>query len=125
MILSKEELYAPLLAERERLCQELVSLDQQQTEVLTSAASEHAGYGNHLADDATDTFEHQKGLSLRNSVERQLQAVEAALARFERGEYGRCERCGEEIDLARLEAIPYTTLCLRCQRIKEMGTIRR
>jgi DnaK suppressor protein len=124
MILSKEELHAPLLAERERLREELASLDQQQTEFVARAESEHAGYGNHLADDATDTFEHQKHLSLRNSVERRRQAVEAALARFERDEFGLCERCDAEIDLARLEAIPYTTLCLRCQRIKEMGTPR-
>ncbi len=124
MILNKEELHAPLLAERDRLRQELASLNQQESEITNRVASESAGYGNHLADDATDTFEHQKLLSLRNSVERRLQAVEDALARFARGEYGLCERCGAEIDLARLEAIPYTTLCLRCQRIQEMGTRR-
>jgi len=124
MILSKEELYAPLLAERDRLRQELASLNQQESEIVSRATSESAGYGNHLADDATDTFEHQKILSLRNSVERRLWAVEEALARFERGEYGFCERCGAEIDLARLEAIPYTTLCLRCQRIQEMSSRR-
>jgi len=125
MILSKEELHAPLLADRDRLREELASLNQQEAEIISRSASEHAGYGNHLADDATDTFEHQKHLSLRNSVERRLQAVEEALARFEGGEYGICERCRVEIDLARLEAIPYTTLCLRCQRIKEMGSRRR
>jgi DnaK suppressor protein len=125
MILSKDELHAPLLAERDRLRKELASLEQEEVELASRAVSEHAGYGNHLADDATDTFEQQKHLSLRNSVQRRLQAVEDALARFERGVYGICERCDIEIDLARLEAIPYTALCLRCQRIKEMAPRRR
>lgn len=125
MILSKEELHTPLLAERDRLLAEIESLNQQESEIISRAASEHAGYGNHLADDATDTFEHQKHLSLRNSVDRRLRAVEEALARFERGEYGVCERCSMEIDLARLEAIPYTPLCLRCQRRAEMTPRRR
>ena len=93
MILSKEELHAPLLAERDRLQAEIESLNQEEAEIVSRAASEHAGYGNHLADDATDTFEHQKQLSLRNSVERRLRAVEEALTRFERGVYGICERC--------------------------------
>jgi len=125
MILSKQELHAPLVADRDRLQKELVSLNEREAEFTSRATSEHAGYGNHLADEATDTFEHEKHLSLRQSVERRLQAVEEALVRFARDEYGICERCGTEIDLARLEAIPYTTLCLRCQRIKEMGSPRR
>jgi RNA polymerase-binding protein DksA len=44
-----------------------------------------------------------------------LGQVDDALERMEKGTYGVCERCGEEIDYARLEAIPYATLCIRCQ----------
>ncbi|MBU0490855.1 MAG: TraR/DksA family transcriptional regulator [Chloroflexi bacterium] len=125
MILSKDELHAPLLAECDRLRDELAHLEEQDAEIAAGDVSEHTGYGNHLADDATETFEHEKRISLRKTVERRLRAVEEALGRFERGEYGLCERCGTEIDLARLEAIPYTSLCLRCQRIAEMAPRRR
>ena len=38
--------------------------------------------------------------------------VEKALARIESGEYGRCEVCGKEIPVERLEAVPWTTLCI-------------
>jgi DnaK suppressor protein len=46
---------------------------------------------------------------------RELQAVQDALARLKRGEYGECQTCGEEIPAARLEAMPQATLCVECQ----------
>lgn len=46
---------------------------------------------------------------------KELRAVEYALARLKRGEYGICQSCGKEIDPARLEALPYAVLCIDCQ----------
>ncbi len=40
--------------------------------------------------------------------------AETAVARFDAGDYGRCERCGEAIDLERLEAVPDTVTCRGC-----------
>ncbi len=74
------------------------------------------GYGNHMADDASEAFEQAKGLALRQNAEQLLVQVTDALARFEQGTYGTCEKCGTEIDPARLKALPYATLCLRCQQ---------
>ena len=45
----------------------------------------------------------------------ELSAIQDALARLKRGEYGFCERCGDEIPAARLEALPHAKLCLECQ----------
>ena len=45
----------------------------------------------------------------------ELKAIQDALARLKRGEYGYCQRCGEEISLRRLKAIPHATLCIDCQ----------
>src|SRR5262245_50999086 len=42
----------------------------------------------------------------------ELAAIDEALVRIERGEYGRCEECDEEIPVERLEALPSTTLCV-------------
>jgi DnaK suppressor protein len=47
-------------------------------------------------------------------VARELQHIEAALARIERGEYGLCLDCDEPIATGRLEANPSATLCIRC-----------
>ncbi|MCL7452612.1 MAG: TraR/DksA C4-type zinc finger protein [Anaerolineae bacterium] len=74
------------------------------------------GYGNHMADDASEAFEQAKELALHQNAQQLLSQVKSALTRFDQGTYGTCERCGEDIDPARLEALPYATLCLRCQQ---------
>ncbi len=87
--------------------------------VIAQAEAEggkNLGYGNHMADDATEAFEQAKDLALRQNAEQLLIKVQDALGRFEQGTYGICERCGVEIDPARLQALPYATLCLRCQQ---------
>jgi RNA polymerase-binding transcription factor DksA len=77
------------------------------------------GYGNHPADHATGQFEQLKSLALRQNLEALLAQVEEALNRWEQGIYGICERCGLEIDPARLTALLYATLCLRCKNYLE------
>jgi len=47
-------------------------------------------------------------------------AVNDALARIEKGTYGICQDCGEEIAFPRLEAFPTAELCVNCQRQREM-----
>jgi DnaK suppressor protein len=49
----------------------------------------------------------------------ELKAIQDALARLKRGEYGYCERCGDEIPPGRLEAMPQATLCVDCQARRE------
>ena len=113
MASKREKLKMRLEAERERLLNEL-----SQTNVVVER--ENLGYGNHMADDATEAFEQAKDLALRQNLERLLDQVEDALERFEEGTYGLCEQCGEEIDPARLKALPYATLCLSCQQHREI-----
>jgi len=45
---------------------------------------------------------------------RTLDEIESALTRMKKGEYGTCANCGAEIHQARLEALPWARLCLRC-----------
>lgn len=45
-----------------------------------------------------------------------LALVRAALQRIDRGEYGRCIDCGREINISRLEAVPWTPYCIDDQR---------
>ncbi len=83
---------------------------------IDSEGGKNLGYGNHMADDATEAFEQAKELALHENARQLLTQVTNALDRFEQGTYGVCERCKAEIDPARLEALPYATLCLRCQQ---------
>lgn len=79
-------------------------------------SDDNLGYGNHMADDATEAFEQAKDLALLQNAQRLLEQVRDAMERLDDGTYGKCESCGESIDPARLEALPYATLCLRCQQ---------
>jgi DnaK suppressor protein len=67
---------------------------------------------NHMADTATETYEREMDEGLEEDARGQLRQVENALARIDSGEYGRCESCGKEIPEERLEAVPWTTLCI-------------
>jgi DnaK suppressor protein len=72
-----------------------------------------------LADLGTDAFEQELTLSLMGNGKEVLEKVEAALKRIEDGSYGRCEDCGKEIPKARLDAIPYVELCVKCASREE------
>lgn len=50
---------------------------------------------------------------------RELIFIQQALARIEAGTYGRCESCNAIISAARLQVLPYATMCIKCQRQSE------
>jgi DnaK suppressor protein len=53
---------------------------------------------------------------LDEKEQRDIQAINRALARMELGEYGLCEVCGKGIEMERLEAIPWTSVCSKHAR---------
>ena len=68
----------------------------------------------HMADIATDNFEREFTLTLMESKDRTLEQIEEALECIEDGIYGVCEKCDAKIPKVRLNAIPYTILCVKC-----------
>lgn len=77
-----------------------------------------------LDSDPLDTGDHaqrDEGVDLLDHLDageqREVQAMDAALARIEAGTYGVCARCGDPISPRRLEAIPETTLCVTCAEL--------
>ena len=76
---------------------------------------EHSGYGDHLADGATELFEREKNIGLEQTLRRHLSQVEHAFAKIEDGTYGQCESCGRPITPERLDALPEATLCIQCK----------
>jgi RNA polymerase-binding protein DksA len=51
----------------------------------------------------------------------EIDAIDVAIDRMERGEYGSCESCEEPIDVARLEVLPTARLCTTCAEANERG----
>src|SRR6187551_3176696 len=73
-------------------------------------------YGSQAAA-ASQVFEQQRDLALREKEEQHLEAVQAALARLDAGTYGECTACGTRIPAERLEALPWAAFCIECQRL--------
>jgi DnaK suppressor protein len=71
------------------------------------------------ADRATLESDRNLLLRIRDRERKLLSKIYAAFDRIEKGTYGRCEECGEEIGLARLKARPVTTLCITCKSAQE------
>ena len=68
-----------------------------------------------LADQATGNNEVHIQLRLKQTDAKILQAIEEALGRVEQGTYGVCRDCGEPVAAARLNAIPWTRVCITCK----------
>src|SRR5512145_3111664 len=68
-----------------------------------------------LADQASGNNEVHIQLKLKQTDAKILQAIEEALWRMEKGTYGVCRDCGEAIAPARLNAIPWTRVCITCK----------
>lgn len=105
--------------ERKRLLDEIDDMNKRITDEGAYHDEESGGVGNHLADDASDTFEQEKFVALKRNLERILELVERALRKIDQGTYGVCERCGLPIDPERLAALPYATLDIRCKEREE------
>jgi RNA polymerase-binding protein DksA len=102
---------ARLLTERTRLLEEIdqaIEMPDQMT------------YGSQAAA-ASQVFEQERDLALRERASQHLEAVDASLARLDDGSYGTCVRCGRAIAPERLEALPWAAHCIECQTIIDRG----
>lgn len=106
-----ETFRARLTAERTRLAEEIgeaVEVPDQMT------------YGSQAAA-ASQVFDQQRDLALRDRAIQHLAQVEAALARIDDGMFGQCIRCAGEIAPARLDALPWAAHCIDCQTAIDRG----
>jgi len=101
-----------LKQERDQILLELERL----RDILKSEVDPDADEGD------PDLVEREKVMALMQTLDRRLESVDYALRQAQEGAYGICERCGQPIDPARLEAVPETTLCIKCKAIVERQT---
>lgn len=106
-------------AEKKVLLDELAEIGKGNLKVLQSEASGEVSYDEHLADSGTHTFERERDLSLENNIKDILSKIDAAMQKIKKSTYGICDRCGKEIDPARLKALPYANLCIDCKKLEE------
>ncbi|HEX9765816.1 MAG TPA: TraR/DksA C4-type zinc finger protein [Nitriliruptorales bacterium] len=109
---------------REQMQEERAELVEQIAELDASADVAQwrdAGFDDDAADSGSAAFERERAQSLAAHARSIIRQIDDAFERMEAGTYGICGRCGEPIEQARLEAIPYSTLCLDDKRREEMG----
>jgi DnaK suppressor protein len=94
-----------LLDERARLVSDVAE---------TIQAPGQMTYGSQAAA-ASQVFEQQRDLALRDRANQHLELVDAALTRLDAGAFGTCLRCGRPIAPERLRALPWAGHCIECQ----------
>lgn len=98
-------------------------LSQLTDEALRMGHAENSGNLSNLplhpADAATDNFDQEFDLSMIENEQGTLTMIDEALGRIEAGTYGQCAECGQMIAKPRLQALPYTPLCIDCARAME------
>jgi YteA family regulatory protein len=107
------ELKAYLLDEKKRVEESLKQNDNFGLDRghFHESMGELSSYDNHPADEGTELFEREKDIALEEHAKLEIANVNHALEAMDKGTYGKCEVCGLDIPIERLEALPTTTYC--------------
>ncbi len=107
-------LHQRLVAKRDALRKKLFEERQ-----ISKAAKNSVGdVGDAAADGASNELDSQ----LAALESRELRQIDRAISMIREGRYGICENCEHSIPIARLKAVPFTPLCVECQRkLEEFG----
>ncbi len=111
-MLPLEDLRAKLLAQRRELFRQAAQTEEDLLWLETDVEPEAMERGR------TETMVRLLDrLDEREKLE--IEAIDLALTRIETGSYGRCQGCGNDIPVARLQALPSATTCLACGVARE------
>ncbi|HEY5540719.1 MAG TPA: TraR/DksA C4-type zinc finger protein [Coriobacteriia bacterium] len=115
---ARADLVARLEEDLKRLEADIAEFDATQRDSLSEASGENE-YRDHMADQGSATFERELDMTLEENERNTLEQVRAAIERVKTGTYGTCSRCGADIPVARLNAMPTATLCIACKEAEE------
>jgi len=101
-----------LLNEREKVIKSIERTRSAESEIGAQKTEDEG-------DLATISQEKDILLCLHESVFTRLRFIQQGLTAIERGDYGECSRCGEDISTKRLEAVPWARTCISCQEATE------
>ncbi|MBV9929171.1 MAG: TraR/DksA family transcriptional regulator [Acidobacteria bacterium] len=108
---------------RDRLLARRESLFSQVTEAEMSSRERDLEATQDPADMAANAYTKELLISMSANDRKLLQLIDEALERVEGGEYGECVNCGEPVAEKRLDAVPWTRYCLKCQDMQERGLL--
>ncbi len=110
--------------EKEKYQKRLVEKKKEIVDVLNEVynetkKAENMGIAMDIADKAESSYTKEFLLNLSNTERKQLQLIDAALGRIEKGNYGICQTCQVQIGKKRLDAVPWAPNCIDCQQKAE------
>jgi DnaK suppressor protein len=108
-MINEDDVRKSLLAKREQLVRRVGGTQATERQEVAEGQNDNAQLWE--VSDVRD--------DLDNQASSELDQVNQALARLDAGEYGECTSCGEPIADARLKALPYATLCIKCAEESE------
>jgi DnaK suppressor protein len=108
---------------RDRLLSRRESLFSQVTEAEMSSRERDLEATQDPADMAANAYTKELLISMSANDRKLLLLIDEALVRVEGGEYGECVNCGEPVSEKRLDAVPWTRYCLKCQDLQERGLL--
>ena len=108
-----------LIADRAKLAEEIKTIAREASTSPRDASGDLSAYTIHMADMAADTYDRELSMNLVSSEQELLYQIDDALKRLDDGSFGLCQQCGEPIAMSRLKAVPYASLCITHQRVKE------
>jgi len=110
-----------ILAKRQELVEQLDKLKNSGLNTaVRDGSGDHSSYTLHMADQGTDTMEREKQYLFASREQNFLYHLDLALERIEKGDFGICISCGNEIGAARLDAVPHVRLCINCKSKEEL-----
>jgi RNA polymerase-binding protein DksA len=107
-----------LLEERARLRASLERMEMRGEE-LVDAGAEDGDFDDAASDAATETLDRGTDMALEENLRSLVEELDAALEKLAKGTYGVCDNCSGPIKVARLERLPYATMCVECQERME------
>jgi len=104
-----------LLSEREAVLRQAESLRAEAEQLAEEMEPGDTQFDEESGEGATLNVERERDLALSAQARATADEIDMALAKFDAGTYGTCERCGEPIPRARLKAMPSAALCVACK----------
>ena len=100
---------------RQRLEKEHKRRAEQLQHIRDNRSSEERREGSPFGkreEEASETADLENMVAQEQRVMEEMIDIESALKKFDLGTFGKCEKCGRQIELARLEAMPTAKLCM-------------
>ncbi|HUX85958.1 MAG TPA: TraR/DksA C4-type zinc finger protein [Chloroflexota bacterium] len=114
------ELESALLRERQSL-RKSAQLSGESARALSDSAADEGTVSGEQADVASTMVDEEIDLAMETAAREKLVEINAALRRLKDGTYGVCKYCGQPIQIDRLRAIPWTTVCVACATKRSTG----